>query len=203
MKGLFAMMKIVSGLVLLGALMAPVATASADVGQPKVYRIELMPPPYPEFHERMGGWPTEISKRTFHAATGMLTIIAHDDGRTDLVFEMQGLLPYGVYTFWDVTNPDFDNFADRPLMNVPEGIDANKPHWWHDIAFDKDGGPDGFGPFGFISDHRGNARVVVNLDHRPGKEFLLDYHADGHVRGGMKGKTVFPGVLWAKFPDWE
>lgn len=175
----------------------------AESGGSTVYRIDLIPPPHPEFHERMGGWPTEISKRTFHAASGTLTIYAYHDGRTDLVFDMEGLLPYGVYTFWDVTNPEFDQFADRPLMNVPEGVDPTKDHWWNDIEFDKDGGPSGFGTFGFMADRRGTAHVVVNLDHRPGKEFLLDYHADGHVRGGVKGKDVFPGVLWAKFPKWK
>jgi hypothetical protein len=71
------------------------------------------------------------------------------------------------------------------------------------MAFDKDGGPAGFGSFGFMADHHGDARVVVDLDHRPGKEFLVDYHSDGHVRGGKKGVTVFPGVLWAQFPQWR
>lgn len=179
------------------------AISSANAAAPKIYKIELIPPPQLQFHDRMGGWPKEISPRTFHAADGTLTIYAHDDGRTDLVFEMRGLLPYGVYTLWDVVNPDFDNFADRPLANVPKGVDATKPHWWNDVEFDRDGGPDGFGAFGFMADQQGKARVVVNLDHRPGVEFLLDYHADGHVRGGKKGVTVFPGVLWAKFPTWE
>ncbi len=44
---------------------------------------------------------------------------------------------------------------------------------------------------------------VKVLDHRPAKEFLLDYHADGHFRGGTKGDVVFPGALWAKFPEWK
>jgi len=179
------------------------AMASAQAEPPNVYEIDLVPPPHPEFHQRMGGWPTEISPRTFHAADGTVRILAHDDGRTDLVFEMRGLLPYGVYTLWDVVSPDFDNFSDRPLTNVPLGVDATQPHWWNDMALGADGGPDGFGAFGFMADQQGMARVVVNLDHRPGKEFLLDYHADGHVRGGEKGVTVFPGVLWAKFPDWD
>lgn len=175
----------------------------AAAAQPAVHHVDLIPPPHPEFHDRMGGWPTEISPKTFHAASGTVTIYEHEGGRTDLIFDMHGLLPYGVYTFWDVTSPDFATFADRPLMNVPPGVDPNEDHWWNKIALDKDGGPDGFGSFGFMADHEGKARVTVNLDHRPGKEFLLDYHADGHVRGGVKGKTVFPGVLWAKFPAWK
>ena len=58
-----------------------------------------------------------------------------------------------------------------------------------------------------VSDPSDSWQIVtampVALDHRPGKEFLLDYHADGHVRGGKKGVTVFPGVLWAQFPQWS
>lgn len=184
------------------AFLVPCQIVLADSQQPKIYKIELIPPPHPEFHEKMGGWPKEISKRTFHAARGTLTIYAYDDNRTDLIFDFQGLLPFGVYTLWDVVNPDFEHFKDRPLMNIPEGVDSTKDHWWNEIKFDENGGPEGFGSFGFVADQSGNAYVVVYLVHRPGKEFLLDYHADGHVRGGEKGKEVFPGVLWAKFPDW-
>lgn len=169
-----------------------------------VYTLDLLPPPQADFHERMGGLPTELTPRTFHAARGTLVIDAHEDGRTDLVFDFEGLLPYGVYTLWDVLEPDFDRFEDRPLMDVPTSVDPNTPKWWNSMPLDPDGGPDGFGKFGFMADQNGRAHVTVNLGHRPGKEFLLDYHADGHVRGGEKGKTVFPGVLWARFPDsWD
>lgn len=174
------------------------AAGAADV---KSYEIALIPPP-PGFHERMGGLPKEISSQTFFAADGTLTIHAYEGGRTNLVFDFHGLLPYGVYTLWDVVDPDPKNFVDRPLANAPQDSAAGQPHWWEKMALDKDGGPGGFGSFGFIADHRGDARVVVNLDHRPAKEFLLDYHTDGHVRGGKKGVTVFPGVLWARFPAW-
>ena len=44
---------------------------------------------------------------------------AYDEGYTSLACEFHGLLPYGVYTLWDVTNPDPARFADRPLANVP------------------------------------------------------------------------------------
>ena len=184
-------------------LITPWTGALAQSPDLTVHTRELLPPPRAEFHDRMGGWPTELTPRTFHAARGTLVIYAHEDERTDLVFDFQGLLPYGVYTLWDVVDPNFDTFKDRPLMNVPAGVDPSTPHWWNEIEFDPDGGPDGFGSFGFMADQDGRARVTVNLDHRPGREFLLDYHADGHVRGGEKGKTVFPGVLWARFPDWE
>jgi hypothetical protein len=187
---------------LLIPLSGPLSGANAQSTEFEIYKIDLVPPPHPEFHEKMGGWPTELTPQTFHAARGKLAIYAHRDGRTNLVFDFSGLLPYGVYTLWDVVDPNFDTFSDRPLSNVPIGIDPNKPQWWHDVKFDPDGGPNGFGRFGFITDQDGRARVTVNLDHRPGREFLLDYHADGHVRGGKKGKTVFPGVLWARFPEW-
>ncbi len=198
------MMREVAIILAAGALAMGLGTmpGAAQTANPERYQIDLIPPPHPEFHDRMGGWPTEISRRTFHAASGKLTIFAHADGRTDLTFDFHGLLPLGVYTLWDVVNADFAAFADRPLMNIPAGVDGTQDHWWNAIAFEQDGGPGGFG-FGFMADRQGQARVVVNLDHRPGKEFLLDYHADDHVRGGVKGRDVFPGVLWAKFPDWN
>jgi len=31
----------------------------------------------------------------------------------------------------------------------------------------------------------------------PGKEFLLDYHADGKL---SQAAGVYPGALWGKFP---
>ena len=170
-----------------------ITVPSASAAELHTYKVDLMPPP-PGFHERMGGLPKQISPLTFHAAYGTLTIHAYDDGQTTLVFDIHGLLPYGVYTLWDVVNPDPANFADRPLANAPQGA-AGQAHWWETMAFDKDGGPGGFGSFRFTADHTGDARVAVTLDYRPGKEFLLDYHADGHVRGGKKGETVFPGVL--------
>jgi hypothetical protein len=187
----------------LALLITSFTSVQAQPANFSIHRLELLRPPQAEFHERMGGWPTELSPRTFHAARGTLTIYAHEDGRTDLVFDVQGLLPYGVYTLWDVVDPNLDTFKDRPLMNVPAGVDPNRSHWWNYMEFDLHGGPEGFGPFGFMADQDGRARVTVNLDHRPGREFLLDYHADGYIRGGEKGKTVFPGVLWARFPDWE
>lgn len=183
--------------------LAPLGGALAQSGAFTVQEIDLMPPPDPAFHEKMGGWPDELTRRTFHAARGSLVIRAHDDGRTDLTFEFAGLLPHGVYTLWDVLDPGFETFEDRPLANVPDGVDPDAGKWWHEVEFDPKGGPDGFGAWGFMADADGRARVTVNLDHRPGREFLLDYHADGNVRGGEKGTTVFPGGLWARFPKWD
>jgi hypothetical protein len=193
-------MQMVRALAILATAYA-ITVSSATAAELRTYKIDLMPPP-PGFHERMGGLPKEISPQTFHAAYGTLTIHAYDGGHTTLAFDFHGLLPYGVYTLWDVVNPEPTNFADRPLANAPQGVAAAQPHWWESVAFDKDGGPGGFGSFGFMADLHGDAQVVVALDHRPGKEFLLDYHANAHVRGGKKGVTVFPGVLWAKFPEW-
>lgn len=167
---------------------------ASPMEDPIVHHLLLMPPPHPKFHNKMGGLPKEISERTFHAASGTCTICEFNGGRTALSFSFEHLLPYGVYTLWDVTKPNWleGDFADRPLADIPG-----------DAEFDKDGGPDGFGSYGFMADQNGRAHVVVHLNHRPGKEFLLDYHADGHVRGGKKGEVVFPGALWAKFPEWS
>ena len=48
-----------------------------------------------------------------------------------------------------------------------------------------------------VSDGNGRAHKVVVLNKWPGKEFLLDYHADG---GLSQSKGVYPGALWGKFP---
>jgi hypothetical protein len=38
---------------------------------------------------------------------------------------------------------------------------------------------------------------VVVLNKWPGKEFLLDYHADGQL---SQATGVYPGALWGRFP---
>src|SRR5919106_3497272 len=137
---MYAITSCVAALVL---LITPWTGALAQSPDLTVHTRELLPPPHADFHDRMGGWPTELTPRTFHAARGTLVIYAHEDGRTDLVFDFQGLLPYGVYTLWDVVDPNFDTFKDRPLMNVPAGGDPNTPHSWETNEAGPAGGPGG------------------------------------------------------------
>lgn len=176
-------------------------TLDTDVASPhskvKTYEIELTAPADPTFHDNMGGLPTEFSEETFHAAEGKMYIVEHPDMRTDITFTFTHLIPLGVYSLWDVTNPDMDNFADRPLADsVTWGDDARD-----DGLF---GGVPGMGVHALRADQCGRAQITVNMtDHRPGKEFLLDYHANDFAKGGVKGQDVFPGALWGVFPEFD
>ena len=177
----------------------------------KTHVVELTMPADPRFRDAMGGMPTNFSLESFHAAKGNMVIIEHPtkDGmvRTDITFTFHHLFPLGVYSLWDVTTSlDFDDegnriFADRPLMNEEDKI------WLTDQRASSDamsnnlyGGLLGMGANTFRADQCGNAQITMNLDHRPGVEFLLDYHANDFAKGGMKGKDIFPGALWGMFP---
>ncbi len=106
-----------------------------------------------------------------------MTVTPLGERRTRLEFHFAGLTPNGVYTLWNVLTP-LPDFSDEPL------------------------GPEGYGRHGVIADADGKARAVAYLDERPGAIFLLDHHADGGLTG-EKGEVVFPGALWAPFPDLE
>ncbi|MBL4672857.1 MAG: hypothetical protein JKX81_11415 [Arenicella sp.] len=163
----------------------------------KTYEIKLAPPANPDFHDQMGGLPTEMSVETFHAAEGTMYIVEHPDMRTDITFSFNHLIPLGVYSLWDVTEPDFANFADRPLAdNVTWGDDVRDQGMF--------GGVTGMGVHALRADQCGRAEITVNMtEHRPGKEFLLDFHANDYAKGGVKGQDVFPGALWAVFPEFD
>jgi hypothetical protein len=163
----------------------------------KTYEIQLAPPANPDFHDQMAGLPTEMSVETFHAAEGTRYIVEHMDMRTDITFSFKHLIPLGVYSLWDVTEPDFANFADRPLAdNVTWGDDARDQGLFGGVA--------GMGVHALRADQCGRAEITVNMtDHRPGKEFLLDFHANDYAKGGVKGQDVFPGALWGVFPEFD
>lgn len=164
----------------------------------EIYQIMLGAPADPNFHDSMGGLPEQMSANTFHAAEGKMFVTPHSDGRTDISFEFQHLIPHGIYTLWDVINADIagGNFADRPL--------ANEITWGDDVRHQQlYGGVEAMGPHALRADRCGQATISVSLDHRPGVEFLLDYHANDRAKGGVKGQDIFPGALWAKFPDFD
>jgi hypothetical protein len=149
--------------------------ASDEVARPKnEFDIELYPAPATY---RMGGFPSGMTEQSFLAPRGSVKITLIDEKRTKLEFKFSGLIPNGVYTLWNVLSP-LPNFKDEPL------------------------GPEGYGRHGVIADENGKAHAVVYLDKRPGAMFLLDYHADGKLKG-EKGKTVFPGALWTVFPKFN
>lgn len=143
-------------------------------GPKKEYEIEFYPAPAAY---RMGGFPPGMTEQSFLAPRGLVKITLIDEKRTKLEFKFSGLIPNGVYTLWNVLSP-LPNFKDEPL------------------------GPEGYGRHGVMADGNGKAHAVVYLDKRPGAMFLLDYHADGKLKG-EKGKVVFPGALWAVFPKFN
>ena len=139
-------------------------------GVTPAFIIPLFPQKIKEL-EKMKGLPPGMTPYSFWAARGTVAITKLPDGKVRLAFSFSGLIPYGVYTFWNVleTAP----FKDEPL------------------------GEFGAGKHSVVSDGNGRAHKVVVLNKWPGKEFLLDYHADG---GLSQTEGVYPGALWGKFP---
>lgn len=191
----------------------PLATSQASPhADVNIYTVELVKPADPRFRDAMGGMPTNFSLESFHAAEGRMVLTEHPEEngelRTDITFHFSHLFPQGVYSLWDVTTPlDFDEngnriFADRPLMNEEDKVWLKEERASMDaIENNLYGGLKGMGTNTFRADQCGNAHVTMKLDHRPGSEFLLDYHANDYAKGGIKGQDVFPGVLWGVFPE--
>lgn len=152
--------------------MAAGVSANGDDGLNSQFKVELFPAP--EAY-RMGGFPPGMTRQSFTAAHGSMVITLLDKKRTKLEFNFSGLIPNGVYTMWNVLTPK-PEFSDEPL------------------------GSAGYGKHGLIADDTGNAHAVVYLEKRPGVMFLLDYHADGALKG-KKGVVNFPGALWGEFPE--
>jgi len=147
------------------------AVEAQPPGMPQVSMIELYPAPE---EYRLGGMPPGMTMQTFMAASGVMEITVLDGRRSRLEINFEGLLPNGVYAMRNVLR-ELPDFADEAL------------------------GGEGFGRHGFIADRFGMARVVMILEEPPGMIFLLAYHADGELDGEI-GDTVFPGVLWGRFP---
>lgn len=117
------------------------------------------------------GLPPGMTEYSFWAARGTMTLTKLPDGKVRIDLNFEGLIPYGVYTLWNVL--ETEPFKDEPL------------------------GEFGYGKHSVVADGNGRAQKVVMLDKWPGKEFLLDYHADGKL---SQSKGVYPGALWGRFP---
>lgn len=117
------------------------------------------------------GLPPGMTPYSFWAARGTMALTKVSRGKVKVEFEFEGLIPYGVYTLWNVLETE-------PFKNEPLG------------AF-------GYSKHALVADGSGRAHKVVILDKWPGKEFLLDYHADGKL---SQTKGVYPGALWGRFP---
>jgi hypothetical protein len=117
------------------------------------------------------GLPPGMTAYSFWAGRGTAKLRRLADEKVEIVFDFEGLIPYGVYTLWNVleTSP----FKDEPL------------------------GEFGAGKHSIVADGGGQAHKVLVLDKWPGKEFLLDYHSDGQL---SQASGVYPGALWGKFP---
>jgi hypothetical protein len=142
-----------------------------DGGVTPAFIIPLFPLKLKDL-EKMRGLPPGMTPYSFWAARGTVALTKLPDGKVKLAFSFKGLIPYGVYTLWNVL--ETDPFKDEAL------------------------GEFGAGKHSVVSDGNGRAYKVVVLNKWPGKEFLLDYHADG---GLSQSKGVYPGALWGKFPS--
>lgn len=142
-----------------------------EIMDEKQGEVKLYPAPK---EYQMGGIPAGMTEKSFNAGAGTMRVTPLDKKRTKVDFEFSGLIPNGVYTLWNVTS-ELPNFKEEPL------------------------GTEGYGNHGVIADDHGHAHAVVYLDKRPGDIFLLDYHSDGKLTG-EKGKVVFSGALWGRFP---
>ena len=134
----------------------------------EAYIIPLFPQKEAELKK---GLPPGMTAYSFWAGRGTARLRRLADEKVEIVFDFQGLIPYGVYTLWNVleTNP----FKDEPL------------------------GEFGAGKHSIVADGSGQAHKLLVLDKWPGKEFLLDYHSDGQL---SQASGVYPGALWGKFP---
>ena len=117
------------------------------------------------------GLPPGLTEYSFWAGRGTMALTKLADSKVQIAFDFEGLIPYGVYTLWNVL--ETEPFKDEPL------------------------GEFGYGKHSVVADGTGKAHRVVVLDKWPGKEFLLDYHADGQL---SQSKGVYPGALWGRFP---
>ena len=154
----------------IGLAMAMQPTAARAESQPatEAYIIPLFPQKEGDLKK---GLPPGVTAYTFWAAHGTAKLTKQSDGKVVTEFDFDGLIPYGVYTLWNVV--ETQPFKDEPYTEF------------------------GAGKHSIVADERGHAHKVVVRDGWPGKEFLLDYHADGKL---SQASGVYPGALWGKFP---
>ena len=157
------------------ATLAVVAAATPAPGasplEPAVSEAAIVPLFPQKEADLKKGLPPGMTAASFWAAHGVAKLTRLPDGKVLTEFDFEGLIPYGVYTLWNVleTQP----FKDEPYTEF------------------------GTGKHAIVADGSGRAHKVVLRDSWPGKEFLLDYHADGKL---SQATGVYPGALWGKFP---
>ena len=71
-------------------------------------------PLFPQKEEDLkNGLPPGMTAATFQAGHGTAALRKLDDGQVEIAFEFAGLIPYGVYTLWNVL--ETEPFKDEPL----------------------------------------------------------------------------------------
>jgi hypothetical protein len=153
---------------------AIIATASPIVAappDPAVGEAAIVPLFPQKERDLKKGLPPGMTIASFWAGHGVAKLTKLPDGKILTEFDFEGLIPYGVYTLWNVV--ETEPFKDEPYTEF------------------------GVGKHAIIADGTGRAHKVVLRDAWPGKEFLLDYHADGKL---SQAAGVYPGALWGKFP---
>src|SRR6516164_9953828 len=156
-----------AALAVMGAA-TPTPTAAPEPAITEAVIVPLFPQKERELKK---GLPPVMTAVSFWAGRGVAKLTKLPDGKVLTEFDFEGLIPYGVYTLWNVV--ETEPFKDEPYTEF------------------------GAGKHAVVADGNGRAHKVVLRDSWPGKEFLLDYHADGKL---SQAAGVYPGALWGKFP---
>jgi hypothetical protein len=154
------------------AVFAATAPAPAAPPEPAVSEAAIVPLFPQKESDLKKGLPPGMTAASFWAGHGVAKLTKLPDGKILTEFDFEGLIPYGVYTLWNVI--ETEPFKDEPYAEF------------------------GAGKHAIVADGSGRAHKLVLRDNWPGKEFLLDYHADGKL---SQATGVYPGALWGKFPS--
>jgi hypothetical protein len=152
----------------IGGLYDATASAAADAEVSPAFIVPLFPQKERDLKK---GLPPGMTAATFWSARGTMALTKLANGKVKVELDLAGLIPHGIYTLWNVL--ETEPFKDEPL------------------------GTFGYGQHSVVADASGRAQKVVIIDKWPGREFLLDYHADGKL---SQSKGVYPGALWGQFP---
>ncbi len=136
--------------VLIGAaLISPVGSSGAGQGtETEGVGPAFMTPLFPQKERDLKkGFPPGMTSYSFWAARGTMALTKVPEGRVKIEFDFDGLIPYGLYTLWNVL--ETEPFKDEPL------------------------GPFGYGQHSVVADGSGRAHKVVILDKWPGKESTI------------------------------
>jgi hypothetical protein len=167
----------VTRILLVSLFLAPVVVSRPrDVAAASAADAEVSPafivPLFPQKERDLKkGFPPRMTAATFWSARGRMALTKLAEGKVKIEFMLTGLIPHGIYTLWNVL--ETEPFKDEPL------------------------GTFGYGQHSVVADESGRAHKIVIVDKWPGREFLLDYHADGRL---SQSKGVYLGALWGQFP---